>query len=159
MVICIFRIPNQLELQVTMKKLFLALSLSVIILQLCFVPAVCAKLYTWIDKTGVTRRTYYPPPPDQVKKENQVQTVSASQKRTDNQVELYVTSWCPYCKQAKDFFRSKGIKITVYDIEKDEKAAARKMKLDGSGRGVPFAVVNGKYISGYAPDRYSDALK
>ena len=142
-----------------MKKVLLALSVSVIVFQLCFVPVASAKLYTWIDRSGVTRRTYYPPPSDQVRKRNQPQQVPVSQKRTDNQVELYVTSWCPYCKQAKDFFRSKGIKIKVYDIEKDGKAAARKNKLDGRGKGVPFAVINGKYISGYAPAQYSKALR
>jgi glutaredoxin len=142
-----------------MKKVFLVLSLSFIVFQLCLVPVVSAKLYTWTDKNGVTRRTYYPPPSDQVRKGNQTQKVSSSQKRSKNQVELYVTSWCPYCKHAKDFFRSKGIKIKVYDIEKDKKAAARKKKLDGPGKGVPFAVVNGKYISGFAPTQYSNALK
>ena len=142
-----------------MKKVFLVLSLSFIVFQLCLVPLVSAKLYTWIDKSGVTRRTYYPPPSDQVGKANQAQKVFSSQKRSKNQVELYVTSWCPYCKQAKDFFRSKGIKIKVYDIEKDKKAAARKKKLDGRGKGVPFAVINGKYISGFSPAQYSKALK
>lgn len=142
-----------------MKKVFFVLSLLFIVFQLCLVPVVSAKLYTWIDKRGVTRRTYYPPPSDQVRKGNQAQKASSSQKRSKNQVELYVTSWCPYCKQAKDFFRSKGVKIKVYDIEKDKKAAARKKKLDGSGKGVPFAVVNGKYISGFAPTQYSNALK
>jgi glutaredoxin len=142
-----------------MKKVFLVLSLSFIVFQLCLVPVVSAKLYTWIDKNGLTRRTYYPPPSNQVRKGNQAQKASSSQKRSKNQVELYVTSWCPYCKQAKDFFRSKGVKIKVYDIEKDKKAAARKKKLDGPGKGVPFAVVNGKYISGFAPTQYSNALK
>ena len=142
-----------------MKKVLFALSLSVIVFQLCFVPMVSAKLYTWIDKSGVTRRTYYPPPSDQVGKRKQTQQVSSSQKRGENVVDLYVTSWCPYCKDAKNFFRSKGINIKVYDIEKDKKAAARKKKLDGSGSGVPFAVVNGKHISGFAPAQYSNALK
>ena len=142
-----------------MRKVFFVLSVLTIVLQLCFVPLVSAKLYTWIDKSGVTRRTYYPPPPNQVSKGKQTRQVSASQKRADNQVELYVTSWCPYCKQAKDFFQAKGIKLKVYDIEKDRKAAARKKKLDKRGKGVPFAVVNGQYISGYAPSQYSKALR
>jgi hypothetical protein len=31
-----------------------------------------------------------------------------------HQVELYVTSWCPYCKQAENFFRSQGIPFIAY---------------------------------------------
>ena len=141
-----------------MRKGIFALGIMVIIFQLCFVPVVSAKLYTWVDKNGVTRRTYYPPPADQVKKKNTGQKHSVSRKKTSNQVELFITSWCPYCKKATDYFRSRGIKIKVYDIEKDRKAAMRKKSLDKGG-GVPFAIVNGKTISGYSPEQYARALK
>ncbi len=118
-----------------------------------------AKLYTWTDKNGIVRRTYYPPPPDQVwKKKSSGQRSAVQKKITRNQVDLYVTSWCPYCKQAIQYFQSKGVKIKVYDIEKDRKAAARKKKLDKNS-GVPFAVVNGTGIHGYAPELYANALK
>jgi len=141
-----------------MKRGFVALCMAAIFVQLCLVPEVSAKLYTWTDRNGVTRRTYYPPPPDQVGRGDQAPQNPTYQQRTDNQVELFVTSWCPYCKQAKDFFRTRGITIKVYDIEKDPQAAARKKKLDGGG-GVPFAVINGKNISGYAPEQYTNALR
>ena len=141
-----------------MRKVVLALGMAAIFFQLCFVPVVSAKLYTWIDRNGVTRRTYYPPPPNQVMEKKQRPQVPVYQKKSDNQVELYITSWCPYCKNAKEFFRSRGIKIKIYDIEKDRNAAARKKQLDGQG-GVPFAVINGKHISGYAPSQYSNALR
>ncbi|NTU42317.1 MAG: hypothetical protein HGA78_04545 [Nitrospirales bacterium] len=72
-------------------------------------------------------------------------------------VELYITSWCPYCKKAMDFFQSRGIPVTVYDIEKDSAAAARKNQLD-SRRGVPFAVINGQQIHGYSEVFYQRAL-
>lgn len=139
-----------------MRQLAAVCCVCALVFQLCVVPSVEAKLYTWVDKNGVTRRTYYPPPPDQEMKKTKrnpaVRRVQAS-----NQVELYVTSWCPYCKQAIDFFKSKGVKIKIYDIEKDQNAAKRKKKMDNGG-GVPFAVVNGQYISGYAPSQYSSAL-
>lgn len=69
-----------------------------------------------------------------------------------------MTSWCPYCKKARQFFKSKGIKCKVYDIEKDAKAAARQRKPD-SKKGVPFAVVIGVRIHGYSPENYARALK
>jgi glutaredoxin len=75
----------------------------------------------------------------------------------DNQVDLYVTSWCGYCKKARKFLISKGIDFNEYDIEKDEEAARRKRELDGR-RGVPFAVINGHKIHGWSQPAYERAL-
>jgi glutaredoxin len=72
-------------------------------------------------------------------------------------VELYTTSWCPYCAKARDYFRQRGISFKEYDIEKDKSAARRKIRL-GSRKGVPFAVVNGEKIHGFAPVAYEKAL-
>ncbi|MHB8810865.1 MAG: glutaredoxin domain-containing protein [Desulfobulbaceae bacterium] len=134
-----------------------------ICLQVILPPASQAKLYTWTDRNGVVRRTYYPPPPDQVRQNTAPEAAPAVQRQEQrqvrsNQVELYVTSWCPYCKKAIRYFQDKGIAFTVYDIEKDPAAAKRKQSLDGRG-GVPFAVINGTGVSGYAPDRYGQALR
>jgi glutaredoxin len=73
------------------------------------------------------------------------------------QVELYVTSWCPYCRQAIDFFRPRGIYYALYDIERDDNAARRKNELDPR-KGVPFAVINGIKIHGFSEDAYLKAL-
>lgn len=73
-------------------------------------------------------------------------------------VELYTTSWCPYCQKARDFFRSRGIAFTEYDIEKDREAALRKRRLDNSS-GVPFVVIDGRGIHGYSEAAYDTALK
>ncbi|MBU0730310.1 MAG: hypothetical protein KKE17_02955 [Proteobacteria bacterium] len=76
-------------------------------------------------------------------------------------VEIYVTSWCPYCKKATNYFESKGIPYVAYDIEKDPEAAARKAKLDTRG-GVPFVVIRGRntthYIHGYSVEQFEYAL-
>ncbi len=74
-----------------------------------------------------------------------------------NQVELYVTSWCPYCRQAIDFFRSRGIYCVIYDVERDDDAARRKKELDPR-KGVPFAVINGIKIHGFSEKIYLKAL-
>lgn len=73
-------------------------------------------------------------------------------------VELYYVDWCRWCKKAREFFRSQGVQLTEYDIEKDSAAAARKKDLDPE-KGVPFAIVNGVKINGYSPERYTRALK
>lgn len=74
-----------------------------------------------------------------------------------NQVELFVTSWCPYCRQAIDFFRSREIYYVLYDIEQDNNAARRKNELDPR-KGVPFAVINGIKIHGFSEEAYLKAL-
>jgi len=135
------------------KKLILA-ALAATIFTFFMTPQTFCKLYTWKDKSGKIMRTYYPPPADRVQSKS---SSSSKQSIKSQKVELYVTSWCPYCKNAKDFFYSKGIPVTVYDIEKDKKAAARKKKLD-TRSGVPFGVVNGVKIHGYSPEQYTEAL-
>ena len=81
-----------------------------------------------------------------------------SQETSAPSVELYATSWCGYCQKARLFFRERGIKFIEYDVEKDKRAAYRKQQLD-SGRGVPFAVINGQKISGYSEALYIQALE
>lgn len=52
---------------------------------------------------------------------------------------MYTTSWCPYCRQAREYFRDNGIPFVEYDIEKD--AAARRRYDALGGRGVPVILV------------------
>ena len=78
--------------------------------------------------------------------------------QTRPKVELYVTSWCGYCKKAKAFFRSRGIRFVEYDVERNP-AAARRMSRMTSSSGVPFAVINGYAIQGYSEAAYKEALK
>ncbi len=73
-------------------------------------------------------------------------------------VELYVTSWCGYCKKAKAFLRARKIDFTEYDVEKDKDAARRHRKLNPRG-GVPVAVINGKTLFGFSQTAYESALK
>ncbi len=73
-------------------------------------------------------------------------------------VEIYETDWCGYCKKAKNFFRSRGIKFTTYDIDKDPQAARRMMTMTDR-RAVPFVVINGKGIQGYSEQAYTLALQ
>lgn len=148
------------------------------------VPTVTsAELYKWTDKDGQVHYQDYPPgnlsssrTAEKVSHENNFSVMgttapeSPPQKqyivprdipkepgRKEHTVELYVTSWCPYCKLARKFFISKGIPFKEYDIEKDESAARRKNELDNR-RGVPFAVINGERIHGYSEEAYNWAL-
>jgi glutaredoxin len=76
----------------------------------------------------------------------------------DANVEMFATSWCGYCKKAREFFAARGIAITEYDIETDVAAARRKQEIYPSP-GVPLVVINGKPIQGFAPYAYEQALR
>ena len=73
-------------------------------------------------------------------------------------VEIYETNWCGYCKKAKKFFRSRGIKFKSYNIENDAAAARRMMTLTRR-KAVPFVVINGHPIQGYSEQAYEYALQ
>ncbi|MEN8257953.1 MAG: glutaredoxin domain-containing protein [Thermodesulfobacteriota bacterium] len=137
-----------------MKKISTSIGLFFLFCMLAFPAALYAE-FVWVDHNGNTRHTKFAPQPHQVRK-----YIANGQKQQKKRakVELFVTSWCPYCHKAKAFFEKRNIAVKVYDIEKNKKAAARKRKLDPQ-RGVPFAVVNGKGIHGYAPEQYLRALK
>jgi glutaredoxin-like YruB-family protein len=78
--------------------------------------------------------------------------------RKDVTVEIYTTSWCRYCRDAKNYFHSRGIVFKEYDIEKDSQAARRHKRYNPRG-GVPVTVINGRPIVGFAPAAFAQALK
>ncbi len=136
-------------------------------------------MYKWVDKNGTTSFSDTPPTgrndveifeatpayigdglektDNDYRKKNTQKQAPIQQRIKRNKVDLYVTDWCPYCKKAENFFKSRNIKVSIYDIEIDKKAQKRKYKLDNR-KGVPFAVINGKKIHGYNENLYREAL-
>lgn len=72
-------------------------------------------------------------------------------------VEIYVTSWCPYCTKAKAFLRANNIPFIEYDIEKDRAAGQRRTQLESRG-GVPLLVVDDKKLVGFSESAYRQLL-
>ncbi len=72
-------------------------------------------------------------------------------------VEVFMTSWCGYCRKMIRFLNEKGIPYTAYDIEKDS-AAARVYRELGV-RGVPVVRVGSRVVSGYNPEAVMSYLK
>ena len=89
--------------------------------------------------------------------ESPAKTLYGKGSKKDTQVELYTTSWCPYCRKAESFLSANGIPFVSYDIEKDKAAAARKKQLD-QRKGVPLAVINGQVVYGFSERSYRAAL-
>ena len=73
------------------------------------------------------------------------------------QVEVFVTSWCPYCRQLEALLKQNNVPYTRYDVEKDVKGAEIFEKLGGTA--VPVARVGKEVIHGYDPDRTLAAIK
>lgn len=67
-----------------------------------------------------------------------------------SKIEIFVTSWCGYCKMMESFLTQKGVPYTKYDIEADDDAARTYRKL--GGRGVPLVKVGSRIVYGYDPD-------
>jgi len=62
-------------------------------------------------------------------------------------MEIFVTSWCPHCRDLENYLSSKRVQYTKYDIEKD---AAGKSKYDQIGvRGVPVVKLGSTVITGF----------
>ena len=72
-------------------------------------------------------------------------------------VEIFVTSWCPYCRRLESFLKQSRIDYTRYDVEADAKGAQIFEELGGTG--VPVARVGKKVIYGSDPERIIAALK
>jgi glutaredoxin len=77
------------------------------------------------------------------------QTVSKNTNDGAN-IEVFVTSWCGYCRKMLGFLREKGIPFTVHDIERDSNAARAYHELGGNG--VPVVRVGSHVVHGYNPD-------
>lgn len=75
----------------------------------------------------------------------------------ENEVVLYATSWCGYCKKTRDLLEKNGIAYTEYDIEKSAKGREEYDQLNG--KGVPLLVVNGTAVRGYDPNKILQLAK
>lgn len=77
-------------------------------------------------------------------------TAKTKQESFTGTVELFVTSWCPVCKETINYLNKKGIPYIAHDIEADEQANRRFHEL--GGHGVPLVVIGKNKISGFSPE-------
>ncbi|MBT4540645.1 glutaredoxin family protein [Candidatus Woesearchaeota archaeon] len=63
-------------------------------------------------------------------------------------VTVYGTPTCPWCKRAKEYLESKGVKFDEIDVSKDQEAGHIMMQKSGQ-MGVPQIDINGKMIVGF----------
>ena len=72
-------------------------------------------------------------------------------------VQIYMTDWCHYCREAQNYMKSRGIAFTAYDIEKD--SAAHKRYIELGGGGVPILVIGSKKMYGFSKEKFEYILK
>ena len=155
--------------------------LSIVIAILLSVSLAGAEMYQWIADDGSVTFKDTPPPALKKRKKVKVyndsdfastpaqplQTVSgghgnksiakptpttAKKERFSGMVEIYVTNWCGYCKQALSYMSSKGIQYVAYDIENDNSAKQRYKEL--GGRGVPLIIIGAHRMSGFSESNF-----
>lgn len=83
-------------------------------------------------------------------------TPQAAEAKHDNVV-LYATAWCGYCKKTRAFLAENDIKYTEYDVEESEEGHKQFKAL--GGKGVPVIDIRGTVIKGYSIKKMTATLK
>ncbi len=77
---------------------------------------------------------------------------------SDVTVKLYMTSWCPYCKKAREYLKTIGVNLIEYDIEADN-GKREEMRAKGGTGGVPFIDIEGIIVRGYSEEGIRRAIE
>lgn len=65
-------------------------------------------------------------------------------------VEIFVTSWCPYCVRLEQWLKQNRVQYIKYDIEKSTAGKEKHEKLGGGG--IPVIRIDKQVIRGFRPD-------
>ena len=83
---------------------------------------------------------------------NTPETLLLAQADSSQYVVMYATSWCPYCRKARKFFREQGVPYVEYDIEKD--AEANRVYKAFGGNGVPVIFFRKRRMDGFSVEGF-----
>ncbi len=72
-------------------------------------------------------------------------------------VELYTTTYCPFCTRAKNLLKSKGVAFEEIDVTDDDELREKMIEMSGGRRTVPEIFINGKIIGGFDELKALDA--
>jgi len=84
-------------------------------------------------------------------------TTSQAAEAQHDEVILYATAWCGYCKKTRAFLAKNNIEYTEYDVEKSEEGHKQHQALGGGG--VPVLDIRGTVIHGYSVKKMTSTLK
>jgi len=126
----------------------------IILILLVFSNISYGGIYKWVDEQGKVH--FGDNKPQHHEAENiQVEinsytnvTYEQSAIDTGNEVSMYSTSRCGYCKKARSYFKSNNIQFTEYNIETDRDAKRRYKQMGATG--VPVIFVGNKRMNGFS---------
>jgi glutaredoxin 3 len=72
-------------------------------------------------------------------------------------VKIYSLPDCPFCKSAKEFFKSKNIDFEEINVSSDPEAQKEAKKISGQ-TGVPVIVIGKKVIVGFDTEKIEESL-
>lgn len=72
-------------------------------------------------------------------------------------VKVYSTTWCGFCKMAKNYLKQLGVEYNDIDIEKDPVAGNEVVQKSGQ-TGVPVLDIGGSIIVGFDKPAIDKAL-
>ena len=136
-----------------------------LILTLCCGLA-SAEVYKWTDENGKLHYSDKPPPGQSTQKlavkinsyvQTSHQTIKSSQISSHSKVIMYSTSWCGYCKKARNHFAANNIAFIEYDIEENKRA---KREYDAlGGKGVPVILYGDQRMNGFSVAGFEQIYK
>ena len=137
-----------------------------IAIALALVSGADAQQFRWTDAQGKVHYTDRPPPGAKAT-EVEMRINSYSGKPTvsgspagaavGNNVVLYTTVWCGYCRQARAYLDSRKIRYSDRDVEKSDSAREEYRKF--GARGVPVILVGSQRMNGYSQEGLAKMLK
>lgn len=64
-------------------------------------------------------------------------------------VQLYTTSFCPFCVRAKALLRGKGVAFEEIDVTDDDQLREKMVEMAGGRRTVPEIFINDRLVGGF----------
>ena len=64
------------------------------------------------------------------------------------EVELYTTTFCPYCSRARALLKRKGVAYTEIDINEEPARRDEMIQRAGGSTSVPQIFIDGEHIGG-----------
>jgi glutaredoxin 3 len=64
-------------------------------------------------------------------------------------VEVYTTTYCPFCTRAKNLLKGKGVAFDEIDVTDDDQVREKMIEMSGGRRTVPQIFINGKIVGGF----------